>query len=201
MAEDLQGLLNKIQSEGVNKAEEEKARIIASAKEEAAKIVADAKAKAEETVKKAESDAKSSEERAKAAIRQAARDVIIALKSDLDARIKAVAKDCLGKAVDADTLAKTVLEIAKSGSQDKGIQAIVSEKDAAALESSVKGGLLANLKVKPLISIGKGFGSGLKVGFVGEDVMFDLTDDALAGLIGEFVGPKLAAIIDPAKKA
>jgi hypothetical protein len=31
--------------------------------------------------------------------------------------------------------------------------------------------------------------------------MFDLTDDALAGLIGEFVGPKLAAIIDPAKKA
>ena len=47
MAEDLQGLLNKIHTDGIQKAEEEKAAIIADAKKEAAKIIADAKAQAE----------------------------------------------------------------------------------------------------------------------------------------------------------
>ena len=53
MAEDLQGLLNKIHTDGIQKAEEEKAAIIADAKKEAAKIIADAKAQAETDSEKA----------------------------------------------------------------------------------------------------------------------------------------------------
>ena len=205
MAEDLQGLLNRIQSEGVKKAEDEKARIINAAKEEAAKIVADATAKAEETVKKAESEAAASESRAKAAIQQAARDVILALKAELTARLKAVVKDCLGQSLTPDALSRIILEIVKASLQGKaeftGVELLLAKKDSEELEKIVKGGLLANLHVNPTISIGRGFGSGLKIGFTGSDVFFDLSDEALADIISEFVGPKLAALLDPAKKA
>ena len=47
MAEDIQGLLEKIHTDGIQKAETEKAAIIASAREEAARIIAAAKAEAE----------------------------------------------------------------------------------------------------------------------------------------------------------
>ena len=47
MAEELQGLLDKIQTEGIEKAESEKSKIIAEAKAEAARIVGEAKKQAE----------------------------------------------------------------------------------------------------------------------------------------------------------
>jgi len=205
MAEELQGLLNRIQSEGVKKAEDEKSRIIAAAKEEAARIVADAKAKAEELSKKAEADAMASEARAKSAIQQAARDVILALKAELSVRLKAVVKDCLGQALTADALSKIVFEIVKNSSQGKAgetnVELLLAKKDADELERIVKGGLLANLQAKTTISIGRNIGAGLKLGFTGSDVYFDLSDEALAEIICEFVGPKLTALLDPAKKA
>ena len=204
MAEDLQGLLNRIQSEGVKKAEDEKARIISAAKEEADKIVADAKAKADDLVKKAEFDAKASESRAKAAIQQAARDVILALKAELSIRLKAVVKDCLGHSLTPDALSRIILEIVKASVQGKsevtGVELLLAKKDVEELERIVKGGLLANLQAKPNISLGRGFSAGLKIGFTGSDVFFDLSDEALADIISEFVGPKLAALLDPAAK-
>ena len=42
---------------------------------------------------------------------------------------------------------------------------------------------------------GRGFSAGLKIGFQGGDVFFDFSDDALAEIICEFVGPKLAAVL------
>ena len=53
MAEELQGLLDRIQSEGIAKAEAEKTKIVEDAKAEAAKIVAAAKEEAASIVKKA----------------------------------------------------------------------------------------------------------------------------------------------------
>ena len=49
MAEELQGLLNRIQTEGIEKAEAEKAEIIGNAKAEAAKIIEIAKEEAAST--------------------------------------------------------------------------------------------------------------------------------------------------------
>jgi len=201
MAEDLQGLLNRIHSEGVKKAEDEKAKIIADAKAEAERIVSDAQAAAQEFQKKAEQAAASSEARAKSAIQQASRDVVIALKSELLAKLKAVVKDSLGQALTPAVLGNIVVELVKAHREKKpvgevGVEILLAKKDVEELEKIVKGGLLASLQAKPFISIGHGLGSGLKLGFTGSDVYFDLSDEALSAIICEFVGPKLAALIE-----
>ena len=69
MSEELQGLLNKIQAEGLEKAENERARLVAEAKAQADKIRKDA-----------ETDAAASRKKAEDALKQAARDVVISLK-------------------------------------------------------------------------------------------------------------------------
>ena len=54
MSEELQGLLNKIQAEGLEKAETERARLVAEAKVQAEAIIAEAKAQADKIRKDAE---------------------------------------------------------------------------------------------------------------------------------------------------
>jgi V/A-type H+-transporting ATPase subunit E len=83
MAEDIQGLLNRIQSDGIEKAEAEKKRILDNAKQQADELVAKAKAEAEAIMKSAREEAVISENKGKAAVKQAARDVILSLQTEL----------------------------------------------------------------------------------------------------------------------
>ena len=110
MAEELQGLLNRIQTEGIEKAEAEKAEIIGNAKAEAAKIIEKAKEEAASIVKKANEEAEISVSKGNAAIRQAARDVLIALRADIEARLKSLVTESIGKAMTPDVMGKIILE-------------------------------------------------------------------------------------------
>ena len=78
MAEELQQLLEKIQHDGVEKANAEAATILAKAKADAAAILKDAESKAAAFRAQAETDAKAFEERAQKTISQAARDTGVA---------------------------------------------------------------------------------------------------------------------------
>ena len=80
MAEELQGILDRINADGIAKADAERKEIIAKAKDEAAKIIADAKAEAACIVKNAEGEADAFRKRAENALVQAARDIKISLK-------------------------------------------------------------------------------------------------------------------------
>ena len=200
MSEELQSLLEKIKEDGVKQAESEKDKIISSAKSEAEKIIADAKKKADEIVKKSEQDAARNEERAANTIRQAARDIIIALNAELQERLKAVVRECVGKAMTPELMGKLILEMQKhymekAGDKEPSLDLLLHEKDLAEIEKLVKGSLAADLKNKPEISIGHDFAAGLKIGFKGDDLFFDFSDDALAEIICGYVGPRLAAII------
>ncbi len=201
MAEELQNLLEKIQEEGVKKADTAKDKILADAKTESEKIISEANAKAEEILKSSKEDAKRNEERAANTIRQASRDIIIALNVELQNRLKAVVKECIGEAMTPDMMEKLILEmqksyLSKSSDSEPGIDLILNKKDLEIMEKHIKSSLLNDLKSTPSISIGHDFTSGLKIGFKGDDLFFDFSDDALAEMICTYVGPRLAAIIN-----
>jgi hypothetical protein len=68
------------------------------------------------------------------------------------------------------------------------------------MEKAFKGSLLKELKKTPEISLGHDFTSGLKIGFKGDDLFFDFSDDAVAEIICAYTGPRLAAVINGGKK-
>ena len=78
--EDLQSILEKINREGVEKADAEAARIVAEAKEKAAAIVREANEAAAKAKADAEKEAKASAERGEATLRQSARDIVISVE-------------------------------------------------------------------------------------------------------------------------
>lgn len=200
MAEDLQGLLNKIQTDGLKKAEDEKNIIIEDAKKQAAELVAKAKQEADELIKNAKISADSTQNRAEAAIKQAARDITIALKSDLLTRLQNVTKNCVGEAMTADLMSQLIMEMAKaqrakSPTGELGLEVILAKKDLDAMSERLNGSLMKSLRTNPKISVGNDFTSGFQISFEGDDVFLDFSDEALSDIICEFTGPKLAAII------
>ena len=199
MAEDVQGLLDKIHNDGIAKAEQEKEAIIAAAKEEAARIVAEAKAQAEILKKAAQTEARTDQDKANAAIRQAARDAVIALKADLLAKLNAVVHSCIGEAMTPEVMKQIILTMAQSYAKDanagESLEVLISKQEQEQTQTFLKDQLLKALKASPVIELTTDFNSGLQISFRDSDVYFDFSDDALAEVLCRFVGPKLTAVI------
>lgn len=198
MSEDIQSLLERINAEGVEKAEAEKAKIIAEAKAEGARIVAQAREEAEKLANEGAEKAAVSEMRAKEAIRQAARDIVIALKSDLLAKLSAAVKECSSSALTPDLMGNILLEMAKGYAKDQNagdLQVLLPQKEAANAEAILKAALLAGLKASPVLNFTEDFNAGLQISFKENDVFFDFSDEALTEVLCKFVGPKLAEVI------
>lgn len=83
MADDLQALLDRIKSEGIQKAETEAKAIVSAAQEKADAILKEARAEAELIRATAQRDADDSVVRGQATLRQAMRDVKLQLAEDL----------------------------------------------------------------------------------------------------------------------
>ena len=86
MADDLQALLNKINEEGLKKAEQTKADIIAKAQAEAKGIIKKAQEEADDCRAKAQADSQILVQKGEEALRQAARDMMLSLRQQLHPR-------------------------------------------------------------------------------------------------------------------
>ena len=108
MSEDIQGLLDKINREGVEKARAEADRIVAEARAQAEKIVSDANNEAARAIAEAERSAKTYMEGANATVQQAMRDILAGAERSIQDKLqKLLAKDVDRALADE----KTVLEI------------------------------------------------------------------------------------------
>ena len=197
MSEELQGLLNKIQAEGLEKAETERARLVAEANTQAEAIIAEAKAQADKIRKDAEADAEASRKKADAAVRQAARDVIISLKDDLQEKLRAVVREASAQAMTSKAMAGLIAKIAEQFAQNaaSGAEVILPVREREEAAQKLIGCLPEVLKKNTTVQLGRGFAAGFKIGFNDSEVFLDFSDEALADVICEFVGPKLAAVI------
>jgi V/A-type H+-transporting ATPase subunit E len=205
MAEELQSLLEKINEEGIKKAEEAKNKIIGDAKAEAEKIISDATAKADDILKNAQDSSETAKARGEAAVRQAVRDITIALQQELVNRLRSVVKESTAEAMTPDLMGKIILEMAKNYSSktsgaDASIEIVLAQKDRDSMEQLLKSSLVASLRKNPVITLGQNFASGLKISFKGSDVFFDFSDEAISEIICAYVGPRLAAVINSENK-
>ena len=203
MAEKLQGLLEKIKTEGLEKAELEKQKILDDAKKEAQKIIDKANSEAEATRKKAEEDAKSLEKRAETAVKQASRDIMLKLKGELQSRLETIVHELSAESMTPEFMGELIKEMAasftkKDSASDLTLELLVSKKDCDKLVKLLHGSLAKTFAETPEVFGESDIGGGLKIGVKGSDVFFDFTDDAIADLVCAYVSPKLAELLEPA---
>jgi len=190
MSEDLQSLLNKINRDGVEKAQGEAEKILAKAKSDAAAIVQSAKdeaaAKMAEAAKAADADAA----RAAKTISQAARDTIIEVGKAIQSMLEKLLAQNVDKALAnekavADLAAKVVANFVTTGD----VEVAAAGKLAAALKATLaaKGAF----KVVTDESLGKGFCVKVDAG----RVEHSFTAAVIAEELAKRLRPELAKLV------
>ena len=193
MAEELTHLIEQIQKEGVEKAEEQSNTIISQAKEKASKIVAEADKKAHDSLLKAKNDSEAFAERSVKTLEQAARDLLITVGQGCEK----VVTETLGKNVDSalsgELLEKMILNIIEQN-QGSSIELSVSEADKAALTAFCAGQAKSSGQEIALQSDSEIL-SGFKVGFKDKNVYLDFSGVAVAEALASFLRPELAKTV------
>ena len=193
MAEELQSLLDKIQSEGVAKAEARAAEIVAEAEKKAADVVAEAERKAAETRAAAEADAATLQSRAEASLRQAARDVRLQVGAAIQETLERVLlKDVRATLADPAFLQRYVELAAKSAGGAAELR--VPEDQAKALAEYARARLAEEVGKGLKIAPDSDVTAGIRVVLDGGRVEHDFTDAAVMEALSRVVRPSLAKL-------
>ena len=201
MAEELQSLLDKINEEGVRKAEAQRSEIIAAAEAEAKAIRAKAAEDAEAVVKAAKEEAAGLQARAESAIRQAARDILLELQSELQRRITRAVSSAAEQALTPELMAGLIRDLAAkfAASPDAQLTVLSAAKDVPALEAALRSALADSFRSRPKLFASPEIKGGMEVSFKNGEVYFDFTSDAITELVAEYIGPRLAKLLADGK--
>lgn len=192
MAEELKHLIEQIQKEGVEKAEEQANTIISQAKEKAAKIVAEAEQKAHANLLRAKNESEAFAERSVKTLEQAARDLLITVGQGCEKVVSEVLGKEVDRALSGELLQKMVASVVEQGSG--GVVLTVSESDAAALAAFCAELAKKTGKEIELVSDSEIL-SGFKVGFKGKHAYLDYTGEAIANALAANLRPELAKTV------
>lgn len=199
MAEELQHLIDRIQKEAVQAAEDKAGQILSQAKEKAAAMVKDAEAKAKASLAKADKDAEAFTERSTKALEQAARDLLISVGQGVENILRDIVDESVDKALTLDVLKQMLVKMAEAYASRQGdesrIELLISQQDQKELiqffADQYKAKMLHGVEVHVDSSVFKGF----KVSFVDSHVYHDFSKEAIAESLVSFLRPQLAEIV------
>ncbi|MDC7125973.1 MAG: V-type ATP synthase subunit E [Spirochaetales bacterium] len=196
----LKELLEKINKDGVENAEQKASEIIKDAEKKAEDIISGAKKEAQKIVEEAEADAVKAEAGGKAAIAQASRDLLLKTKTELEKLFNSIIEADTKEAMTGKVLEEAVTTVVKSWAENGEYTVQLSEKDFAELEKGLTSKLAAELKkgteIKPFSGVDAGFRITEKDG----GSYFNFTAEAVAANLAELLNQKLAAIVTGSDK-
>ena len=188
MAEELQSLIEKINRDGVEKANAEAERIIAAAKEQAAAIVKAAKEDASKFATDAKAEADASAERAKVTLTQAARDAVISVEG----AVTKLLENLLAANVNA-ALADPATAAALAADSVKGLVGTGEIAAGAKIADALKAQLAT--KTSFTVVMDETLNTGFTVKLDGGRVEHDFTGAAVAAELAKRLRPDLAALM------
>lgn len=192
MTHDLQQLLEKINSEGVEKAKAEAAAILAQATREAQTIVTDAKRNAEQMLATAQQEAAAFERRAEETIRQSARDTVLTVEKSVGALLTAVLQKDVNTAMgDAAIVAQLAVEAVRAYIGGGALEVAATTKMVDAIRAAIAASALQGVTVVTDETAGTGF----KVLLAGGRIEHDFTGKAVADALSKHLRPRLAALV------
>lgn len=197
MAEDIKGLIEKIQKEGVQAAEEKARAITEAAEVKAKEIVENAKAGAEKLLSAAKNDIARRQESTNALLKQAGRDLIISLKKEVNAMLEKLILTAVRQALGAEELNRIIGALIKECKGKEGVDIVVSlsKEDCEKLKDEMLSRLQAEVKKHVILKPVEDISAGFIISFDSGKSHFDFTDKALGEYLAAQVKPQLAELL------
>jgi V/A-type H+/Na+-transporting ATPase subunit E len=198
MEADLKHLIDKIKQDGIAKAEVDAAKIIKDARAKSDDIIAKATGKAGDIVSSANKEAENFKNASETALKQAARDALLALRVRVSEFFARVVKDKVREELNPATLKEIILKAVeasiKTGITDMEI--VLNEKDKKVLEKTLFSALRKEARERVLLQEAQGVQGGFRIGAKGKNSYLDFTDQAIADGFRRYLSPRLVDALD-----
>jgi V/A-type H+-transporting ATPase subunit E len=197
--ENLDGLLQRIRQEGSERANQEAEQILAAARQRAADIVKKAESEAKRIVQEGESRVTQLAEAGRKAQEQAARDLVLAVRSELIAMLDRLVERAGREVLTGEALQKLILNASADwvgGDSRKNIEIQLNEKDRARLADGFLSRLKEELQAGVELKAHPGIQAGFRVGSRGGAMFYDFTAPALAEALAALLRPQFAKVFD-----
>ena len=197
MSQQLQGLLDKINQDGIAKAQEQSRAITAEANRKANEIIEQAKQEAAQIVKNAAIEAENLTKRAESAITQASRDIILKLKSEIENRLNNVLSAKTEQVMTVEFMAEIIKDLVAAFIKEDGadVTVLTAVKDVDALTAALQVSLRDSFKGKAEVFADREISGGFKVNISGDDLFYDFSNEAIVELLASYVTPRVAALL------
>jgi len=202
MADDLQALLERVQKEGVDRANAEAERIIAAAKAKAQAIVEEAETKAKGIIARAEADGQAFAERGRKAVEQAGRDTIIAVQEAINSLLRQMLLREVGKAMSTDFLRAAIESFIKAYAASGGqrLDILVPAAQQKEIQDYLLGRMAAEARQGLQIKADAGLTTGFRVSVADQNLQHDFSAEAVAESLAALLRPAIAEIVRAAVK-
>lgn len=206
----VQELIDRIRDEGIQETRQRAEKILDDARKEAEAILAKAKEEADVMVAASAAEIESRDKSAMEALKLAARDAVLQLKTGVARAFEDHVRRLVTTATMDKELIRTIVLVlardkAKEVTMDSDLEIMVAKalfEDAELDESlrdrgkkqilSLSGDMLREgVELIPSDDV-KG---GVRIKLVGEDLEIDLTDEAIADLLIQFMSPRFISIL------
>ena len=197
----LNELIEKIKTDGISAAKGEAEKILQDAGRRKEEIIKEAEKEAAAMKSAARDEAKRMEASGKAALEQAARDIILKVRQSIQQVSDAILAKKSAEALSGEGLVKVIVSaLEKWDGREGELSLLLSEADAAKLGKELTSQLAAKfgegVEIKPFSGINAGFRIGTKEG----GSYFDFSSKEIALMLSQLVNPQLAAIVEEAAK-
>jgi V/A-type H+/Na+-transporting ATPase subunit E len=198
----LQELIDTIQRDGVDKVRLESEKLLQQAGAQADGIVAAARAQAEALLASARREQERLERSGREALKQAARDLLLGVRKQLEVLFSALLKEKSRDALGDPAITAAIVALIANWTperQDK-IEILLPRERfdtlAQALRQALAGKIAAGIEIKPAAELADGFRVGEKDGHA----YYDFSAASIAESLALFLNPAMAAIVADALK-
>lgn len=192
----LQELLDKIKKDGIEAAQTDAAKVLAEAEERRKAVLADAEREAKALLAKAKADADRFEEAGKAALEQAARNLVISFRTEIEAVLAAIVRADTEKAFSGSVLEAAIPAVlaAWKDKDTDDLAVLLPPAELSKLEGAFRKKLESELKkgleLRPFPGIKAGFRIAEKDGAA----YYDFSSDSLAEMLSQYLNAQLGEI-------
>ncbi len=199
MAQQVQELINKIKSEGVEAAQEKAREIEAQARKKAQEIVQAAQIQADQITAQAKDEIKKSEAASRMALQQASRNTILNLHKEIENLLQRIilkeVRDSLSAEQVSELIHTTIKTFLTKASDKASVEVSLNPQEAAKVKDGFLAKLQAQVKKSLHIKASDEIGKGFVISFDGGKSCFDFSDESLAEYLGAYLNRELAALL------
>jgi len=197
MAENIKGLIEKIQQEGIKAAEDKSRDIEAAARAKAEKIIKDARTQADAMRTQSERDCARMQESAETALRQAGRDLVLSLHIEINAVLDRLTRGSVKETMPPAALAKIIQDLIMKGVHQGEGEVIISlsEQDCDQVKKSLHAQVNGEIRKGITLRSSSDIAAGFIISYDSGKSHYDFSDAALAEYMGRFLRPHLAALL------